>query len=122
MFDKLKAMFRIGGAKIGMVETLNRITDHPKIGVNTAEIDRIMDNKRIYKNKFPDVSYVNSDGMRMHRAFHSLNVSKVVSRKLAKLVFNDGCAISIDNDEADQFLTIISFVRTLVKSWKQDMQ
>ncbi|WP_434102683.1 hypothetical protein [Enterococcus faecalis] len=56
----------------------------------------------IDKNKFPDVSYVNSDGMRMHRAFHkisgqwdedklalSLNVSKVVSRKLAKLVFND---------------------------------
>lgn len=30
MFDKLKAMFRIGGAKIGMVETLNRITDRQK--------------------------------------------------------------------------------------------
>lgn len=33
MFDKLKALFRIGGAKIGMVETLNSITDHPKIAM-----------------------------------------------------------------------------------------
>ena len=122
MFDKLKAMFRIGGAKIGMVETLNRITDHPKIGVNTAEIDRIMDNKRIYKNKFPDVSYVNSDGMRMHRAFHSLNVSKVVSRKLAKLVFNDGCAISIDNDEADQFLQSVFNDNKFRKNFGEELE
>lgn len=122
MFDKLKAMFRIGGAKIGMVETLNRITDHPKIGVNTAEIDRIIDNKRIYKNKFPDVSYVNSDGMRMHRAFHSLNVSKVVSRKLAKLVFNDGCAISIDNDEADQFLQSVFNDNKFRKNFGEELE
>ncbi|MFG5706198.1 phage portal protein [Enterococcus faecalis] len=122
MFDKLKAMFRIGGAKIGMVETLNRITDHPKIGVNTAEIDRIMDNKRIYKNKFPDVSYVNSDGMRMHRAFHSLNVSKVVSRKLAKLVFNDGCAISIDDDEADQFLQSVFNDNKFRKNFGEELE
>lgn len=104
MFDKLKAMFRIGGAKIGMVETLNKITDHPKIGVNATEIERIMNNKSIYKNEFPHITYFTSEGRYAERPFHSLNVAKVVSRKLAKLVFNDGCNISVDDEKADEFL------------------
>ncbi|MDB1652573.1 hypothetical protein PMU66_02645 [Enterococcus durans] len=62
MFDKLKALFRIGGAKIGMVETLNSITDHPKIAMSDSELRRIRNNKEIYKNVYPDVEYINSDG------------------------------------------------------------
>lgn len=94
----------MGGAKVGIVQTLNDITDHPKISVNSKEFERIRDNKRIYKNAFPDVDYINSDGLSKSRPFHSLNVSKVVARKLSKLVFNDGCDISVDNEEADKFL------------------
>lgn len=94
MFDKLKALFRIGGAKIGMVETLNSITDHPKIAMSDSELRRIRNNKEIYKNVYPDVKYINSDRYLQKRPFHSLNASKVISRKLSKLVFNDGCNIS----------------------------
>lgn len=94
----------MGGAKVGIVQTLNDITDHPKISVNSKEFERIRDNKRIYKNAFPNVEYINSDGLSKSRPFHSLNVSKVVARKLSKLVFNDGCDISVDNEDADKFL------------------
>lgn len=104
MFERLKTLFRIGGAKVGVVQTLNDITDHPKISVNSKEFERIRDNKRIYKNAFPNVEYINSDGLSKSRPFHSLNVSKVVARKLSKLVFNDGCDISVDNEDADKFL------------------
>ncbi|HAQ5843985.1 TPA: phage portal protein [Enterococcus faecium] len=104
MFDKLKALFRIGGAKIGMVETLNSITDHPKIAMSDSELSRIRNNKEIYRNVYGDIEYINSDGYRQTRPFHSLNVSKVVSRKLSKLVFNDGCNISLDDEKADEFL------------------
>lgn len=104
MFERLKTLFRMGGAKVGIVQTLNDITDHPKISVNSKEFERIRDNKRIYKNAFPNVEYINSDGLSKSRPFHSLNVSKVVARKLSKLVFNDGCDISVDNEDADKFL------------------
>ncbi len=104
MFDWFKNMIRKGGAKVGMVESLNNITDHPKISVNSAEYLRIQENKKIYKNKFGEVRYLSSEGNYEKRDFHSLNVSKVVSHKLAKLVFNDGCSISIDNKDADRFL------------------
>ena len=104
MFDWFKNMIRKGGAKVGMVESLNNITDHPKISVDSAEYLRIQENKKIYKNKFGEVRYLSSEGNYEKRDFHSLNVSKVVSHKLAKLVFNDGCSISIDNKDADRFL------------------
>ena len=52
MFDKLKALFRIGGAKIGMVETLNSITDHPKIAMSDSELSRIRNNKEKNESKY----------------------------------------------------------------------
>jgi len=104
MFERLKAIFRTGGAKLGMIESLTNITDHPKISVNPAEYSRIKENKVIYKNKFPDIQYYTSEGTIRTRPFHSLNVSKVVARKLSKLVFNDGCTISLDDPKANEFL------------------
>lgn len=61
MFDWFKNMIRKGGAKVGMVESLNNITDHPKIAVNSEEYLRIQDNKRIYKNIFEQVTYASDD-------------------------------------------------------------
>ncbi|WP_285120585.1 phage portal protein [Lactococcus petauri] len=104
MFERLKNMFRKGGASMGIIESLNEITDHPKISVDSAEYRRIQDNKRIYRNVFEQVEFLSSEGTIEKRDFHSLNVSKVVARKLSKLVFNDGCSISVDDKEADEYL------------------
>ncbi len=46
MFERLKNMFRKGGASMGIIESLNEITDHPKISVDSAEYLRIQDNKK----------------------------------------------------------------------------
>lgn len=89
---------------MGIIESLNEITDHPKISVDSAEYLRIQDNKRIYRNIFEQVEFLSSEGKIAKRDFHSLNVSKVVARKLSKLVFNDGCSISVDDKEADEYL------------------
>lgn len=122
MFERVKALFRIGGAKVGVVQTLNDITDHPKISVNASEFNRIQDNCRIYKNTYPDVSYINSDGLMTTRPFHSLNVSKVVSRKLSKLVFNDGCDITVDDDKADEFLQKVFSDNKFRKNFGEELE
>ena len=122
MFDKLKALFRIGGAKIAMVETLNSITDHPKIAMSDSELSRIRNNKEIYRNVYGDIEYINSDGYRQTRPFHSLNVSKVVSRKLSKLVFNDGCNISLDDEKADEFLQSVFADNKFRKNFGEELE
>lgn len=104
MLEKLKNLFRIGGVKLGMVQQLEKIIDHPKISMDQEEYDRIRNNKQIYKSVFPNVNYLSSDGIFQEREFRSLNVSKVLSRKLAKLVFNDGCSVSVDDTKANEFL------------------
>ena len=78
--------------------------------------------RRIYKNTFPDVSYINSEGLSATRPFHSLNVSKVVSRKLSKLVFNDGCDITVDDDNADKFLQEVFSDNKFRKNFGEELE
>lgn len=115
-------MFRKGGASMGIIESLNEITDHPKISVDSAEYLRIQDNKRIYRNIFEQVEYLNSDGKIAKRDFHSLNVSKVVARKLSKLVFNDGCSISVDDEEANKTLQEIFNSNKFRKNFGEELE
>lgn len=122
MFEKVKALFRIGGAKVGVVQTLTDITDHPKISVNSNEFNRIRENRGVYKNAYPDVSYINSDGRSVTRPFHSLNVSKVVSRKLSKLVFNDGCDITVDDEKANEFLQEVFSDNKFRKNFGEELE
>lgn len=104
MFERIKNFFRKGGAAIGMINSYNTILDHPKIAMPADEYDRIQKNKQLYMDQFPNVRYTDSNGTACTRPFHSINVSKVLSRKLAKLVFNEGCVINADDKQADEFL------------------
>lgn len=107
---------------MGIIESLNEITDHPKISVDSAEYLRIQDNKRIYRNIFEQVEYLNSEGEIVKRDFHSLNVSKVVARKLSKLVFNDGCSISVDDKVANEFLQKIFKSNKFRKNFGEELE
>lgn len=122
MFERLKKFFRIGGAKIGMVETLNSITDHPKIGINQSEYSRILNNKDLYKNSARNVEYLNSNGVTQTRRYHSLNTPKIIARKLSKLVFNDGCSISLDNDTDDEFLQRVFKKSKFTKNFGEELE
>lgn len=104
MFERIKKFFRKGGAAIGMTNSYSTIIDHPKIAMPKSEFERIQRNKKIYMDQYPIVEYMDSNGNTQTRQFHSINVSKFVSRKLAKLVFNEGCKISVDDDKANEFL------------------
>lgn len=107
---------------MGIIESLNEITDHPKISVDSAEYLRIQDNKRIYRNIFEQVEYLNSEGKIAKRDFHSLNVSKVVARKLSKLVFNDGCSISVDDEKANETLQEIFNSNKFRKNFGEELE
>lgn len=104
MFERIKNWIRKGGAKTGMINSLTSIIDHPKINMPANEYFRIHENKRIYQQKFPSVTYYNADHQLRQRPFRSINTAKVVSRKLAKLVFNSGCKISVDGKKENEFL------------------
>lgn len=122
MFERIKDFFRIGGAKIGMIETLNQITDHPKISADPRDYERIQENKEIYRNIFDDVEYINSNNELKTRPFRSLNVSKIVARKLSKLVFNDGCEITVDKPEADEFLKSVFSGTKFRKNFGEELE
>lgn len=122
MLEKLKNIFLKGGAKLGVVLELNSITDHPKISVDPKEYDRIRENKMLYKSVFPDVSYLTSEGVIGQRPFHSLNVPKIVAKKLSKLVFNDGCTISVDDKKADEFLQQVFRENKFDKNFGEELE
>lgn len=104
MFEKVKNLFNGKGSN-GMDDTYyEKITDHPRIAVSEEEYNRIEENKRIYKNNYDNVLYWASQGEWVEREFRSLNVPKVIAHKLAKLVFNEGCSIKMENKEDDAFL------------------
>lgn len=122
MFEGIKNLFRKGGAKIGMVETLDNITDHPKIGIDLKEYNRILGNKAMYENEFPDVEYIASNGTKEYRPYHSLNTPKIISRKLSKLVFNDGCSISLDNDDDNEYLQKTFSKSKFIKNFGEELE
>lgn len=105
MFERIKNWFKKGGVKLGMVKELNDITEHPKIAIGQDELSRIRDNIKHYKSSYDEVHYINSEGKKQQREFHSLQVPKILARKMSKLVFNEGVEIAINDDkEADKFI------------------
>lgn len=99
-------LFRKGGAKLGMVQSLTRIIDHPKITMNEEEYERIRIDRRYFSGEFPKVKYRNSDGRTQEREYVSLNMLQVSAKRMASIVFNEQCKINV-NDE-----TTAEFVRT----------
>lgn len=98
-----------GGAALGMSteKELNTLAEHPRIAIKQKELQRIKENLKLYRSEFKEVDYIDSNGDPQTRDFHSLNVAKVVSRKLAKLVFNEGVKLEVTSKgdkEADDYI------------------
>nr|DAT47486.1 MAG TPA: portal protein [Caudoviricetes sp.] len=91
---------RQGGAALGVIQSLNKVTDHPKIAINSKEYDRIADNLVYYEGEFPKVKYRNTYGQKCTRPFNSLNVAKVSVRRLASIIFNEQMKFEIKENEA----------------------
>lgn len=107
IIDKIKAFFKVKGAQIGMINELNKITDHPRIGISASEYQRIDTAKRFFEGNFPDVKYHNTVGALRQRPYVSLNMAQVVSRRLASIIFNEKATVTVAGPSkawADDFL------------------
>ena len=100
----LKNIFRKGGAKLGMVKSLNRITDDDRVAIDQNEYDRIQMAKAYYRDDLPNIWFRNSYGERRQRPLNTLNVTKLASKRLASIIFNEQCEISLENPELDKFV------------------
>ncbi|MGQ4573338.1 phage portal protein [Leuconostoc pseudomesenteroides] len=98
IIDKIKAFFKVKGAQVGMVNELNKITDHPRIGISASEYQRINKAKRFFEGNFDDIKYHNTVGILKKRPYVSLNMAQVVSRRLASIIFNEKATITVDGD------------------------
>lgn len=108
MFDRIKNIFRKAGAEIGMVNSLTKIVDHPKINVEQSEYDRIAKSLQYFEGGFDDVKYHNSDHELKTRPYMSINMMKVVAKRMASLLYNEQCRINVGGDnefeDANEFI------------------
>jgi len=86
-----------------MSQSLNKITDHPKINLDETEVARIGQSLNYYRGIYPKVSYSNSNGHKKERELSSLNMLKKVSNEYAKVVFNEQCEITVSG-QAEEFI------------------
>ncbi|MFW3387965.1 UNVERIFIED_CONTAM: phage portal protein, partial [Kocuria sp. CPCC 205274] len=110
------------GARLKMVETLDKITNHPDINMDSNELERIIRNKRFYRGEFDDVTYINSEGESCRRPFRSLNVPKILSRKLSKLVFNEGVSIEVNDKSAQEFIDDVLKFNRFEKNFGEELE
>lgn len=104
MFEKIRNLFRKAGAGMGVVQSLQKVTDHPKINVNQAEYERIADDFRRFRGEWDDIVYLNSERNWQKRPYVALNMDKVVAETLSSIVFNEECEINIADKQANDFI------------------
>lgn len=104
LLNKIKNFFKIGGAKLGMVRQLENITDDPRIAIPSSEYERIKIAKAYYANDLKKVTFRNSKGRAYRRQLNSLNITKMTARRLASIIFNEGCEVTVDDKDANEVI------------------
>lgn len=99
--DRVKSLFRRGGAKVGMVSTLETILDHPKINGDKKEYTRIKRSLMYYEGAHPKIKYKNSNKNMVEREPSTINMLKKVANRYASVVFNEQCEIEVDGPAAE---------------------
>ncbi|MEE6638565.1 phage portal protein [Limosilactobacillus pontis] len=107
IFASLRNWFMKGGAKLGMTKGLTKITDDDRVAIDPSEYERIQLAKKYYKDDLPLIHYRNSYGKRRHRAMSTLNVTKLASKRLASIIFNEQCELSLKDKVLNTFVNDI---------------
>lgn len=92
---------------MGIGKTLGSIVDDDRIALPASEVDRIQLDKRYYQNDFKKLTYKNSYGETRQRQFQAVNVTKLASRRLASLIFNEQCEVKVSDQSAQTLLDSI---------------
>lgn len=107
LLSAIRDFFWKGGAKLGMTKSLTKITDDDRVAIAPSEYDRIQLAKKYYRDDLPLVHYRNSYGQRKHREMSTLNVTKLASKRLASIIFNEQCEISLGDNQLNKLLNQI---------------
>lgn len=103
LFQTIKNFFT--RSKYAMTtQTLQSITDHPKIAVPDAEYRRIKENLRYFAGQYAEVEYLDSNGDRQKRSFNHLPIGRTAAKKIASLVFNEQAEIVVSDETANKFI------------------
>lgn len=84
-------------------QSLQSLNDHPKINIDPNELLRISSSFDLYRNIYPQIEYVNSNGEVKKRDYNALNMVKTTSEMMSSLVLNENAKISVDG-EADKYI------------------
>lgn len=105
IWNKIKGLFKRGGQAVQIAingKQLASITDHPKITIEADEYKRIDQNIRYYSNVYEPVEFINSKARKKTRPFYPLNITKTAARRLASVIFNEKCKISLISPEGHE--------------------
>ena len=124
VIDSVLNLFRRGGAKMGVVTNLNKITDHPRISVSEREYERIHDDLLYFKGTFPNVKYKNTYGHTKERAYTSLNMAQVLSRRLASILVNEQMTFVVGKGgtPADEFAHEVLGNNDFIKNFERYLE
>lgn len=105
MIQRIKNFFTKGVDRVNMSIngiSIAKVTDHPKISIDSREYIRIARNLQYYSNYFPEIQYKNSFGEKKKREFKSLNITKTASRRLASIIFNEKCKVTLNSSDEQE--------------------
>lgn len=104
MFRKIVQLLKGGLIRLGLLKSIEKISDHKDISMNEEMYDKIEVWKALYKGyhePWHKIEYHTIDGLKT-RTMDTLNIAKTVATEMASLVFNEKCEISIsDNGLSD---------------------
>ncbi len=92
--------------RMGLLKSLEKITDHKDISLNEDMFKKIEIWKALYAGyygEWHDITYNTVNGIK-ERTMSTLGIAKVASEEMASLVYNEKCSISIDNTGVSEFI------------------
>lgn len=85
-------------------QTLQSITEHPKIVISDREYRRLRENLRYYAGQYDKIEYNDSNGDRKTRNYNHLPIGRTAAKKIASLVFNEQAEITVSDKAANDFI------------------
>ncbi|KAA8433633.1 phage portal protein [Weissella paramesenteroides] len=123
LIDRFKNFLKRGGAKMGVSTTLNKITDHPRIGVSDSEYQRINEDLQFFQGTFPNVKFTNTYGEHKTRPYTSLNMAEVICCRMASLLVNEQMTFSIANNTlADKYVHEVFDSNDFIKNFERYLE
>ncbi len=98
MWSGIKDLFRKGLRKIGIIQNLEKVSDHKHINISEAQYRDIERNKNIYAGEPVRLEYRGTKAV-IKRERKSLGMGKVIAKEMASLVFNEGVEIGVEESK-----------------------